>query len=301
MSGPVVGIVGAGAVGQTLAASLVAAALPGRLLVVSRQPDQARGLTADLQDLALAAGSRTQVEPGEIADLYGCDAVVVALRTAFKNTAARDIRRGGAAANAPVLGALARDLRGYDGTVLVVTNPVDLMARRFAEVSGCTRVFGIGSNLDSARYRLLLARYAQVSPDLVRGHVIGEHGDRAVVCVSTTTVDSRPVTVPVHVVVEDLQRRPALIRTGIGRTRCGPAGAVLSTLRKTLGLVDGTEELSVPYGDVWLGIPMRFTGGRAEARLPQLTRTERLRLDSAASSLRDAYTHLPAHTERTTP
>ncbi|WP_329068812.1 hypothetical protein [Streptomyces sp. NBC_01429] len=47
-----------------------------------------------------------------------------------------------------------------------MTNPVGLMTRRFAEVSGRTRVFGIGSNLDSARYRLLLARYTQVSPDL---------------------------------------------------------------------------------------------------------------------------------------
>ncbi|MFF5563959.1 NAD(P)-binding domain-containing protein [Streptomyces sp. NPDC012623] len=298
MSGPVVGIVGAGGVGQTLATGLVAAALPGRLLVVSRQPARVHGLTADLQDLSLATRSRTAVEAGEVTDLHGCDAVVIALRAEFTNTATRDIRRGGAAANAPALGALARELRGYDGTVLVVTNPVDLMARRFTEVSGCARVFGIGSNLDSARYRLLLAWYAQVSPELVRGHVIGEHGERAVVCVSTTTVAGRPVAVPVHTVMEALQRRPALIRNGVGRTRCGPAGAVLSTLRKALGLVDGVEELSVPYGDVWLGIPTLFTGGKAAPRLPRLTRSERLCLDSAASSLRDAYTHLPAHTER---
>lgn len=268
---------------------------------MSRQPDQAQGLTADLQDLALAARSRTTVEAGEVADLHGCDAVVIALRTDFKNTAVGDIRRGGAAANVPALGALARELRGYSGTVLVVTNPVVLMARRFAEVSGVDRVFGIGSNLDSARYRLFLARYAQVSPDLVRGHVIGEHGDRAVVCVSTTTVASRPVAVLVDAVVEELQRRPALIRNGIGRTRCGPAGAVLSTLRKVLGLVDGIEELSVPYGDVHLGVPLQFTGGEPVPRLPLLTRTERLCLDSAASSLRDAYAQLPAHSERIAP
>ncbi|WP_329068810.1 hypothetical protein [Streptomyces sp. NBC_01429] len=34
------------------------------------------------------------------------------LETDFKNTAARDIRRGGAASNAPALGTLARELRG---------------------------------------------------------------------------------------------------------------------------------------------------------------------------------------------
>ncbi|MFD5790491.1 NAD(P)-binding domain-containing protein [Streptomyces sp. NPDC127037] len=295
---PVVGIVGAGAVGQSVAAALVAAGLPGRLLLVSRRPDQVQGLCADLQDLAHTARSRSLIEAGEVDDLHGCDGVVIALRSDFTNTAQRDIRRGGAATNAPALGELACQLRGYGGTVLVVTNPVDLLSRRFGEVSACTRVFGIGSNLDSARYRILLARYAQVAPARVSGHVIGEHGDRAVVCASTTTVDGRPIAVPVRTVVADLQQRPALIRTGIGRTRFGPAGAVLSTLRKALGLVDGVEELSVPYGDVHLGIPLRFTGGEAVPALPPLTRSERLCLDSAASSLRDAYTHLPALPER---
>ncbi|MET9553736.1 NAD(P)-binding domain-containing protein [Streptomyces sp. NPDC006645] len=301
MTAAVVGVVGAGAVGQTLAAGLVAAALPDRLLVVSRQPDQVRALTADLQDLAHAARSRTVVEPGEVADLHGCDAVIVALRTSFTNTAEHDIRRGGALANAPVVGTLAHRLRGFTGTVLVVTNPVDLMTRRFAEVSGCARVFGVGSNLDSARFRLLMARYARVLPEQVRGHVIGEHGDRAVICASSTTVNGLPVHVPIRAVVNELQQRPALIRTSIGRTRCGPAGAVLSTLRKSLGLVDGVEELSVPYQDVWLGIPIQFTGCRAVACLPDLISDERWRLDAAATSLRDAYARLPHHTERITP
>ncbi|MEV7116339.1 lactate/malate family dehydrogenase [Streptomyces anulatus] len=298
MTGPVVGVVGAGAVGQTLAAGLVSVALSARLVVVSRRTEQVRGLVADLEDMALSVRSSTQVEAGEVADLRGCDAVVVALRTDFTNSAVQDIRRGGATANAGALGALARELRGYEGSVLVVTNPVDLMARRFAEVSGCARVYGIGSNLDSARYRLLLARYARVAPDRVSGHVIGEHGDQAVPCLSSTTVDGLPVEGRARAVVEGLQERPALIRAGIGRTRCGPAGAVLSTLRKTLGLVDGVEELSVPYGDVWLGIPIAFTGGVPAPCCPPLTRYERLALDSAASSLRDAYTQLPEPTER---
>lgn len=297
MSRLVVGIVGAGAVGQTAAASLVATGLPAHLLVVSRQPDKVRGLVADLQDLAHTTGHAV-VEAGEVADLHGCDAVVVALRSDFTNNAVRDIRRAGATANAPAIGALAQELAGYQGTVVVVTNPVDLMARRFADVSGCPRVFGIGSNLDSARYRLLLAQYARVSPDQVEGHVIGEHGDRAVICASTTAVDGRPVEVPVRSVLDGLQARPGLIRASIGRTRCGPAGAVLSTLRKALGLEDGVEELAVRYGDVHLGIPLRFTSGQAVSCLPPLTRSERLRLDSAASSLRDAYTRLPALPER---
>lgn len=118
MSGPVVGIVGAGAVGQVLAAGLVSVELPERLVVVSRRTEQARALVDDLEDMALAVRSRTWVEAGEVADLRGCDAVVLALRTDFTNSAVEDIRRCGAAANAPALGALGRELRGYEGSVL---------------------------------------------------------------------------------------------------------------------------------------------------------------------------------------
>lgn len=86
MNGPVVGIVGAGAVGQTLATSLIAAGLPERLHIVARRPEQVQGLTADLQDLAHTVRSRSRAEAGEVADLRGCNAVVIALRTDFTNT-----------------------------------------------------------------------------------------------------------------------------------------------------------------------------------------------------------------------
>ncbi|MFC8536894.1 hypothetical protein ACFUJY_23655 [Streptomyces sp. NPDC057249] len=67
MTAPVGGIVEAGAVGQSVATALVAAASPGRLLVGSRQDHQARGLVADLQDLAVTSRPRSQVGAGAAA------------------------------------------------------------------------------------------------------------------------------------------------------------------------------------------------------------------------------------------
>lgn len=58
---------------------------------------------------------------------------------------------GGVTANGPIIAELALALRGFGGVVVMVTNPVDLMSRLFADVSGIRRVVGIGSNLDSAR------------------------------------------------------------------------------------------------------------------------------------------------------
>ncbi|GAA2875604.1 hypothetical protein GCM10010517_36520 [Streptosporangium fragile] len=284
-----VGVVGAGAVGQAVTAALVTSGLPSRLLLASRTEEQAAALAADLDDMRQTVASPVRPSPCRVGDLVDCSAVVVAVRASFTNTRGRDIRMGGAAANAPVIRALGEVLRGYAGTVLVVTNPVDLMTRLLAETSGCARVYGVGSNLDTARYRLALARLLGVPPDAVRGHVIGEHGDAAVVCASATTVHGRPVEVPVQQIRGELRTRPGRISAGVGRTRSGPAGAVLSTLRKALGLDDGVEELSAPYGGGWLGVPLRFTAGRPVPCLPDLDPAEQDQFAAADAKLRAAY------------
>ncbi|MBL1101538.1 lactate/malate family dehydrogenase [Streptomyces coffeae] len=284
-----IGVVGAGAVGQTVAAALMVSGMTGRLLVASRLLDQAVALAADLDDMRETAASPVRPEACDVAGLVDCAAVVVAVRAAFTNTSTGNVRMGGAGSNAPVIRTLATSLRGYVGTVLVVTNPVDLMTRLFAEASGCPRVYGIGSNLDSARYRLTLARLLDVPVDAVHGHVIGEHGDHAVVCASTTTVNGQPASVPLAEVRSELRTRPGRINKGVGRTRSGPAGAVLSALRKALALAEGTEELTTRHGDDWCGIPLRFTAGQPVACLPDLDADEDAQLSAATIKLRTAY------------
>ncbi|MBO8202720.1 saccharopine dehydrogenase NADP-binding domain-containing protein [Streptomyces smyrnaeus] len=284
-----IGVIGAGAVGQTVTATLVATGITRRLLVASRTRDQAAALAADLADMRQATSSPTRPESCDVAGMTGCQALVIAARAAFTNARCADIRMGGATANAPLIRDLAHQLRGYPGTVLVVTNPVDLMTRLFAETSGCERVFGIGSNLDSARYRLAVARLLHVPATAIQGHVIGEHGDHAVVCASSTTVNGQPVTIPLTRVRQELRTRPGRISSGVGRTRAGPAGAVLSALHKALGLADGTEELTTHQHSAWLGIPLRFTGGQPLPCLPRLTLEETRQLAAAATKLRTAY------------
>jgi L-lactate dehydrogenase len=195
-------------------------------------------------------------------------------------------------ANGRIINELALALRGFGGVVVMVTNPVDLMSRLFAEVSGILRVVGIGSNLDSARYRLMLARMLDVPPRTVRGSVIGEHGETLVVCASSTTVNGDAVQVPVDQVRAALLTRSEQISAGVGRTRSGPAGAVLSTLRLVVGLTDGVEELCSPYRSGWLGLPVSFTGGHARVRPPPLDLMETGCLQASEAKLCDAYTVL---------
>lgn len=241
-----VGVVGAGAVGQAVATALVAAGFCGQLSIASRTLEQGTSMAADLDDMRVALGSPTRPHAATTARLHDCQLVVIAARAQFTNTNATDVRMGGATANGPIIGDLALALRGFGGVVVMVTNPVDLMSRLFAEISGIPQVVGIGSNLDSVRYRLILSRLFDVPPSTVRGSVIGEHGDALVVCASSTTVNGGEVRVPVDQVRATLLDRSRQISSRINRTCGGPAGAVLSTVRLLLGLVDGVEELCSP-------------------------------------------------------
>ncbi|WP_079176445.1 lactate dehydrogenase [Streptomyces sp. MUSC 14] len=287
--GACVGMVGAGAVGQAVGTALMSAGLCGRLLIVSRTVEQAAALVADLDDMRTAIGSPVVTYAVEVPRLWDCDAVVIAARAQFTNTRSSEVRMGGAQVNTPVVARLARKLSHYPGTVLMVTNPVDLMTRLFAEQSGCPRVFGIGSNLDTARYRHTLARLMAVPVGAVRGHVIGEHGDNAVVCASSTTVHGRPIAVPIERIREEITLRPGRISAGIGRTRSGPAGAVVSALRLTLGLDDGLTELSTLYRGGCLGVPLRFSAGLARPCMPSLDGAEQRQLLLARDKLHTAY------------
>ncbi|MEU9066337.1 NAD(P)-binding domain-containing protein [Streptomyces sp. NPDC048109] len=286
---PSIGVIGAGAVGQAVGGALVASGLSRRLLVASRTVGQAEALADDLDDMRSTLGSPVRPCAAEVEDLRACAAVVVVVRARFANTRSADVRMGGIQANTPVVRDLAVRLADYTGTVLVVTNPVDLMTRWFAEESRCPRVFGIGSSLDSARYRLTLGRLLGVPAAAVSGHVIGEHGDTSVVCASSTLVNDQPVPVPIQQVRDELARRPGRINLGIGRTRFGPAGAVLSALRLALGVEDGTTELSAAHAGDWCGIPVRFTGGDPVPSLPPLDSAEDRQLEVSRSKLRAAY------------
>jgi len=66
--------------------------------------------------------------------------------------------------------------------ILVVSNPVDVMTYVTWKMSGLPkeRVFGSGTNLDSARLRFLMSEKFNIAPSSCHGWIIGEHGDSSV-------------------------------------------------------------------------------------------------------------------------
>ncbi|XP_072097354.1 L-lactate dehydrogenase B chain [Mobula birostris] len=67
-------------------------------------------------------------------------------------------------------------------TIIVVSNPVDILTYVTWKISGFpkNRVIGSGCNLDSARFRYLMAEKLGLHPSSCHGWVLGEHGDSSV-------------------------------------------------------------------------------------------------------------------------
>lgn len=291
-------IVGCGHAGRAVAAALVITGPVREILLYSRRQQETDGLMRDLQDAATATRARVDVratvDPSETVD---CDVIVLAVRGQFASLPpGQDQRRGGLWANAQILLELSTTWRGYTGTMLVVSNPVDLLARLVAECVPTATVYGIGSNVDSVRYRRLVAEHLGEPVTAVRGHVLGEHGSGAVLCCHATRVHGRPIALPRALLRTRLHEWAPRINAGIGRTQHGPAAAVRSTITKLSGRRDGVEELAVNNGrGVWLGQRVRFTAGRAALDPPELSDEEAAEYAATESTLDAVYRRDLAH------
>jgi len=86
---------------------------------------------------------------------------------------------------------------GYkkDATCFVVSNPVDILTYLAATRLDLptNRVIGLGTQLDTIRFRALIAQEMQLPPTQVKALILGEHGDSMVPIWSSATVNGLPL------------------------------------------------------------------------------------------------------------
>jgi malate dehydrogenase len=80
--------------------------------------------------------------------------------------------------------------------IIVVTNPLDVMAQAVLRLSGFSknRVIGMAGVLDSARFRCFIAAELKVSVENTHAYVMGGHGDTMVPLPRYSTVAGIPIT-----------------------------------------------------------------------------------------------------------
>src|SRR5262249_37303592 len=126
--------------------------------------------------------------------IRGADVCIVTAGVPRKPGMSRDDLLG---INLKVMKAVGEGIKQYapKAFVICVTNPLDAMVWALREFSGLphNRIVGMAGVLDSARFRLFLAREFNVSVENVTAFVMGGHGDTMVPLPRYSTVAGIPI------------------------------------------------------------------------------------------------------------
>jgi len=216
-------VIGAGHVGATTAQRVLDMGLGDVVLVdVVEGVPQGKGL--DLMESAPVLGFDMGITGTNSYDeTAGSDMIIITAGLARKPGMSRDdllaanvkIVAGVTAASAPL---------SPNAVIIVVTNPMDVMAYVAWKVSGFPsgRVIGMGGVLDSARFRAFIALELGVSVKSTHAFVLGGHGDAMVPLPRYSNVAGIPIT--------ELMT-PERVDAIVERTRTG--GAEIVGLLKT--------------------------------------------------------------------
>src|SRR5262249_26550330 len=112
---------GAGGVGSSLAFNLLIRPEPFDVTVIDRRPEKVLSHVMDLEQV-LAQGGGRSIRPGEPDELPEADVVVVCASVPLTENTTRDVYLAG---NAAILDTIEARLSGWDGVLIMVTNPVD--------------------------------------------------------------------------------------------------------------------------------------------------------------------------------
>ena len=191
MRAPSIGIIGTGWVGASVAISVLQAGAAQELILCDARDGLAEGEAMDLAHGAAFYPSAT-VRAGSLAEMHGTQAIVI---SAGKNGAPGQSRLDLLKENRGILRGIALQLRDYQGIVVIVTNPIDVLVFDFTQTSGLPpeRVIGTGTMLDTARLRQILGQRLALDPRSLHAQVVGEHGDSEAVLWSGAEVGGVPL------------------------------------------------------------------------------------------------------------
>ena len=187
-------IVGAGFVGTGVAYSLLNQNILDEMVLIDINKDKADGEARDLFDGVSYTSGNCRVYSGNYPDCHNADIVII---TAGINQKPGQTRLELVDTNAKIMKQTVKSIMdsGFNGILLVVSNPVDVLTYVAWQASGLphNQVFGTGTALDSTRLRMQVANKLNVDPHSISAYIIGEHGDSETPLWSQATVGGKPI------------------------------------------------------------------------------------------------------------
>lgn len=172
-------LVGCGNVGMAYAYALVNQKVyVDELVLIDINKDKCEGEAMDLNHCMAYSPSKIKVRVGDYVDCKDAKIVVIA---AGANQAPGESRMDLIGKNSKIFESIINPIMesGFDGIIVVATNPLDVMTYQALKYSKLPKkkVIGSGTTLDTSRLRFILSERTGVNPKNIEAYVIGEHGD----------------------------------------------------------------------------------------------------------------------------
>ncbi len=265
-------VVGAGAVGATVADNIARKELCAELVLLDIKEGVAEGKALDMTQTAALFNIDTKItgSTNDYVKTAGSSVVVITSGLPRKPGMTREELIG---TNANIVKAVTENILKHspDAIIVVISNPMDTMTYLTLQASGLpkNRIIGMGGILDSARFKCYLSQALQCSPNDLNAIVVGGHGDTTMIpLIRFATWNSVPVS---HFLSEE-KRKQVVAETMVGGATLtkligtsawyapGAAGAALveSIVRDEKRLFSCCVALNGEYGqkDICLGVPV---------------------------------------------
>ncbi len=265
-------VVGAGAVGATVADNIARKELCEELVLLDIKEGLAEGKALDMTQTAALLGFDTKItgSSSDYSKTAGSKVVVITSGLPRKPGMTREELIG---TNANIVRTVAENIlkNSPDAIIIVISNPMDTMTYLTLKATGLAknRIIGMGGALDSARFKCYLSQALKCSPNDLNAVVVGGHGDTTMIpLIRFATWNSVPVTNFLSAdqqkqIVADTMVGGATLTKLIGTSAWyapGAAGAALveSIVRDEKRLFSCCVSLEGEYGqkDICLGVPV---------------------------------------------
>ena len=312
-----VAVIGCGHVGASIAFSLMQRAIFSEMVLIDMSRDKAEGEAMDLSH-GLPYTAAMDIHAGGYEDVADCALIII---TAGANQKPGETRLQLIGKNVAILKDIIARIRetAFEGILLIVSNPVDILTYEAQRLSGypVSRVIGSGTVLDTARLKQLLGTRLGVDSRSVHAVIIGEHGDSELAvwsganvsgielahfCVQRGFVDSDRLKKEIY---EDVRDSAYAIIERKGATYYGIAMAVARIaeciVRDEQAVLPVSTVLGGEYGLTGLALSIPSVVGKdgvqAVLELP-LDTSEREALAASAGQLREVIASLDASETR---
>lgn len=299
-------LVGTGFVGMSMAYSMLNRGGIEELILIDIDKEKTIGEEMDLSHGLPFAPQKMVIKAGDYSECKDAEIVVITAGVAQKQGGQTRLEL--AEVNTKIVKDITKNIMasGFNGVIIVASNPVDLMAYVVYKVSGLpkNKVIGSGTVLDTARLRYMIADYLKVSSKNVHAYIMGEHGDSSFVpwkhvyvgCKSIIDImkdGNHPMEDldkihknVVNAAYEIIERKKATYY-GIGMSLNRLVRAILDNENSVLTVSTYLENGKYGQDDVYIGVPAIINeNGVRELLELELNNEEQEKLDNSCKIIK---------------